>query len=118
MASLVPVSLQVDEEAILRYAQIAQDFNPIHIDPDFAIGAGFAGVIAHGTIALNLVWRSLELSLGEIAGAVSVDVRFKAPVSDQDCVVAGGERISENTYSVWVRNQNGQRVIEGIARIG
>lgn len=118
MAGLVPVSLQVDEEAILSYAQIAQDFNPIHIDPDFAVRAGFAGVIGHGTIALNLIWRSLELTLGDIPGAVSVDVRFKAPVRNQDCVVAGGERVNENTYSVWVHNQNGQRVIEGVAHIG
>jgi acyl dehydratase len=118
MSNLIPVSFQVGQQAILSYARIAKDFNPIHTDADYAVKAGFAGVIAHGTIALNLIWRSLELSLGETAGPITVDIRFKAPVNEHDWVEAGGERVSDSTYSVWVQNQRGERVIEGIARIG
>ena len=31
--SLHPVTLTVDQAAILLYAQITDDFNPIHVDP-------------------------------------------------------------------------------------
>ncbi|HVW33500.1 MAG TPA: MaoC/PaaZ C-terminal domain-containing protein [Acidimicrobiia bacterium] len=51
---------------IARYATTINDFNPIHLDDEFARSAGFAGPIVHGPLVLgHLVmmvarWAGLE----------------------------------------------------------
>lgn len=117
-ANLEPVALDVDEAAILRYARITGDYNPIHVDPVFARSTEMGGVIAHGTMSLNLVWQALERTLGQGAlGAIRLDVRFRRPVRPGDRVEAGGTAEAEGgSYRVWVRNQRGEEVIEGVAR--
>lgn len=113
---LKSIALTADREAILRYAQITDDYNPIHVDPEFAAQTPMGGVIAHGTLSLNLIWQSLAATFGPQAlrGAV-LDIRFVKPVRAGDTVRAGG-RVSAaggGCYDVWVRNQNGDNVIEG-----
>ena len=38
----------ITQESINRYAGAAGDFNPIHVDEEFAKGTPFGGTIAHG----------------------------------------------------------------------
>ena len=114
---LETVALLVDEAAILRYAAVSGDFNPIHIDPEFASKTEMGGVIAHGTLSLNLIWQALEQTLGrEGLDTVDLDVRFRRPVRVGDRIEAGGA-LDENgeRYRVWARNQDGVNIIEGTA---
>lgn len=63
---------------ICRYAGAMRDFNPIHIDDEFARRAGMPSVIAHGPLTLS---RALDTIVAQV-GARSVrrlDARFKAP---------------------------------------
>ena len=120
MQRLESVTMKVDRAAILAYAGITGDFNPIHVDPEFAAKTPMGGVIAHGTLSLNLIWQSLAASFGTDAlRGASLDIRFSKPVRDGDTVQAGG-RLSgaePELYDVWVRNQDGLNVIEGPARL-
>jgi 3-hydroxybutyryl-CoA dehydratase len=113
---LKPVFLLVDRAAIRRYADITGDFNPIHVDPEFAAKTPMGGPIAHGTLSLNLLWQSLAATLGASAlpGAV-LDIRFSRPVREGDKVEAGGRARADapGTFDVWVRNPKGESVIEG-----
>ena len=114
---LETVALLVDQAAILRYAAVSGDFNPIHIDPEFASKTEMGGVIAHGTLSLNLIWQALEQTLGrEGIDTVDLDVRFRRPVRVGDRIEAGGA-LDENgeRYRVWARNQDGVNIIEGTA---
>ena len=114
---LETVALLVDEAAILRYAAVSGDYNPIHIDPEFASKTEMGGVIAHGTLSLNLIWQALEQTLGrEGLDTVDLDVRFRRPVRVGDRIEAGGA-LDENgeRYRVWARNQDGVNIIEGTA---
>jgi len=115
---LQAIALAVDEAAIQRYARITGDYNPIHVDPEFAAKTEMGGVIAHGTMSLNLIWQALEATLGRAALAgIELDVRFRRPVRPGDRVVAGGTALPDNAgWTVWVRNQRGEDVIEGVAR--
>ncbi len=117
--SLVEVDLTVDRALILRYARLTDDYNPIHIDPVFAAATPLGGVIAHGTMAVNLIWQALQATLGGSAlSGVCLDIRFAKPVREHDRVTAGGQvRTDGSGYDVWVRNQNDICVIEGMARI-
>lgn len=111
--ALKTVSKRVDRAAIRLYAEITQDFNPIHVDPEFARQTAMGGIIAHGMLSLNLVWQSLRASLGNEAAAGAVlDVRFVRPVREDDVVTAGGARDGDG-YEVWVRNQKDEPVIVG-----
>lgn len=117
---LEPVSLRVDREAILRYAEITGDRNPIHVDPEFAARTPMRGIIAHGTLSMNLLWQSLSATFGRAAlrGAV-LEVRFVQPVREGDRVEAGGRAAADGggSFEVWVRNQAGGILIEGVARL-
>lgn len=114
---LSPVVLAVDEAAIQRYARITGDYNPIHVDPEFAAKTEMGGVIAHGTMSLNLIWQALERTLGRSAlPSIGLDIRFRRPVRPGDRIEAGGTLEDSGVqYAVWARNQNGENVIEGSA---
>ncbi|MBK9129480.1 MAG: MaoC family dehydratase [Phycisphaerales bacterium] len=73
--------LPVRFETILAYAEITGDYNPIHVDPEFAARSPMKGVIAHGTMSMNLLWQSIAATLGEDALRRTVlDVKFVRPV--------------------------------------
>jgi len=118
---LLPVSQAVSSVSIHDYAELTQDFNPIHLDPEFARGTPMGGVIAHGTFCLNLLWQSLERTFGGTRALVggNLEVRFVKPVYIGDCVTAQGQRVrraEDDCYEVWVTNTAGVKVISGIFR--
>ena len=73
----------VTRRAIVQYAGIVQDFNPVHYDDEFARKAGLPGVIAQGPLTMALVLDALVAEHGaeNVAG---VQVRLKAPVQPGD----------------------------------
>lgn len=113
-------SKRVDRDVIMRYAEITDDFNPIHVDEAFAATTAMGGIIAHGMLSLNLIWQSLGDTLGLAAKEnVELSVRFTRPVRINDTVSAGGslESLEGRIYQVWVRNQSGETVIAGTASL-
>jgi 3-hydroxybutyryl-CoA dehydratase len=111
------VSKTIDRPSILRYAALTDDFNPIHVDPDFAATTPMRGIIAHGMLSLNLIWQSLLKTYGSQAeDGAKLDVRFVRPVRENDILVARG-RMRDGAigiYDVAVENQLGEPVISGI----
>ncbi len=112
---LTPVSKRIDRAAIRLYAELTDDFNPIHVDPDFAAKTPMKGIIAHGLLSVNLLWQSVRQSLGEAAVSdATLDIRFLRPVREDDVVTAGGQRRADGDgYDVWINNQHGETVIAG-----
>ncbi|WP_207540196.1 MaoC family dehydratase [Sabulicella rubraurantiaca] len=115
--TLPAVSKHVDRAAILAYAAITEDFNPLHVDEAFAAGTPFGKPIAHGMLSLNLVWQSLRRAFGE-AMPISLEIRFVRPVLVDTEVTSGGRRREDGAYDVWVRDASGQDVILGTAWLG
>ncbi len=109
-----------DAEAIRRYAELTQDFNPLHLDPEFARRSSVGGIIAHGTLSMNLILQAIARTFGPAAlDGVAVDIRFVKPIRLGDIVTSGGQRRDAGCeFDVWVADQNGARVIEGSASIG
>lgn len=68
---------------IARYAGAVGDFNPMHLDDDFARAAGLPSVIAHGPLTLTLVIDALVAQLGA-AQLRSFEARLRAPVFPGD----------------------------------
>jgi 3-hydroxybutyryl-CoA dehydratase len=119
--TLKTTRLTVQPALIAAYAELTNDFNPIHLDPEFAARTPMGGVIAHGTMSIGLIWQSLQRSLGAKAFAgAKLDVRFIKPVRLGEVLVAGGqERFGEpGVYDVWVRAEKSDNCEAGDRIVG
>lgn len=118
--TLKPASLEVDQEKINLYAELTDDWNPLHTDPEFAAKTEMKRVIAHGTMSLNLIWESMTITFGlEAIEKSLLDIRFLKPVCIGDRVTSGGVPLDgePGVWRVWVMNQKGEEVIGGTAHI-
>lgn len=117
---LAPAALDVNSAVIAHYARLTDDYNPIHVDPDFAVTTPMGGIIAHGMLSMNLIWQALARTLGPAGRErMEIRVRFTRPVRLGDTVTAGGRLMPDASaacYEVWVQNQAGDRVIVGTAQ--
>lgn len=118
--SLQTASLQVNASVIRAYAELTDDFNPIHVDAAFAAQTPLGRPIAHGTLSLCLMWQCLALNFTpqELA-ALDMDVRFVKPVYLGDLVTAGGapEAQLPGAWKLWVRGQDGTDRIVATVRL-
>ncbi|MEI9928484.1 MAG: MaoC/PaaZ C-terminal domain-containing protein [Sphingomonas sp.] len=109
--------LIASREAIRAYATLTDDWNPIHLDPEFAATTAMGRIIAHGTMSLNLVWLALEERFGPSGlRGLTLDVRFVAPVREDDRVQVVIEDAAAGPIAVAVRREDGTDVIVGIAQ--
>ncbi|MDB5714000.1 MAG: acyl dehydratase [Sphingomonadales bacterium] len=117
---LVPeqISFNVTDEAIQSYARLTCDFNPLHVDPEFAARSTMNGVIAHGTMISNLLWLVLEANYGPAhATSFCLSVRYLAPARPGMHLIAGGAQTQAEpvTFDLWVRDESGRTLITGTA---
>ena len=77
----------VTQETINLYADATGDFNPIHVDEEFAKTTAFKGTIAHGFYVFAFLSELMMRSFGKkwISGGFT-DVRFKKPVRPGDTI--------------------------------
>jgi acyl dehydratase len=92
---------QVDELRVtpdrfltVRYAGASGDYNPIHIDEDFAKQVGLPGKILHGLYSMAQVARAATQAAGGGPEALrSLSVQFRGMgVPEQEIVVTGTVR--------------------------
>jgi acyl dehydratase len=74
-----------------RYAGASGDFNPIHIDPDFAKAVGLPGNILHGLWMMAQVARgNAQLAGGDPRALKRLSVQFRGMgFPEQELVVSG-----------------------------
>lgn len=117
---LTPATLTVTAEAIRAYAELTEDFNPIHLDPVFAAGTAMGGVIAHGTMSIGLLWQMLQRNHGAAAfEGLDVELRFVKPVRIGETLTAGGRARDDEPglYDLWVHADDGSARLAGTLRL-
>jgi acyl dehydratase len=74
-----------------RYAGASGDFNPIHIDPEFAKNVGLPGSILHGLYSMAQVARAQTAAAGGDPGKLKrLAVQFRGMgFPEQEIVVTG-----------------------------
>ena len=85
-AELGPTEWQeMTQERVNEFADVTDDHNPIHVDPEFAKKTPFGGTIAHGFLTLSML-APISQGLLNVTGAkASINygtdkVRFPAPL--------------------------------------
>ena len=93
-----------------RYAGASGDFNPIHIDPEFAKQVGLPGNILHGLYMMALVARAnASLADGDPRALKRLSVQFRGMGIPEQEIVVSGE----------VKDVDGNKVVtEGVAKQG
>ena len=124
--NLPEVRKDITQEKINNYAEASQDFNPIHIDEDFARKTAAGGTIAHGMLILSYASQMMTNAFGKswLAGG-RLNVRFKTPARPGDTVTISGkiDKLDQNegqtliSCNVLCSNQNGETIIVGEARV-
>ncbi len=114
----------VTEYDVYTFAGVTGDFNPVHIDAEFAKTTMFQGRIAHGMLSAGFISAVLGTALpGKNTIYLGQELQFKAPVKIGDTVTAtvevlekieGKNRLILRTT---VTNQDGVLVTDGKATV-
>ena len=85
------LSVTPDKYLPHRYAGASGDFNPIHIDPEFAKAVGLPNNILHGLYSMGLVARAnTALADGDPRALKRLSVQFRGMgAPEQEIVVTG-----------------------------
>ena len=90
-SELQSVSHPVSQAAIVAYAEASGDFNPIHLDPEFAAVSHFGRRVAHGMMIAASVSELMAGTFGpEWARSGRMKLRFRAPVFPGDRIETRG----------------------------
>lgn len=116
----------ITEADIVNFAGVSSDFNPLHIDAEYAAQAQFGKRVAHGMLGISIATGqafSLGLLEGTIIAFTEIRWKFRAPIYIGDTIrttltvkkkrvmaEAGGGFV---IFDVVVQNQEGESVQEG-----
>lgn len=113
-------SKTITEADIYAFAGITGDFNPLHVDAEYAARARFGERIAHGMLTAGLISTVLGMRLPGPGGIfLSQTLKFLKPVRIGDTVTAVAEVLGYRpekrilTLKTICQNQRGEAVVEG-----
>jgi acyl dehydratase len=113
-AELPELRVTPDRFLTVRYAGASGDFNPIHIDEEFARSVGLPGRILHGLWSMAQVARAQTEAAGGPQALAGLKVQFRGMgVPEQEIVVRSTVRESNGDHVLIdaVAEQGGKAII-------
>ncbi|TMK99530.1 MAG: hypothetical protein E6G34_03045 [Actinobacteria bacterium] len=113
-ASIPELRVTPDKFVTMRYAGASGDFNPIHIDDEFARSVGLPGRILHGLWTMAQVARAQTEAAGGPEHLKRLSVQFRGMgLPEQEIVVSGTVREANGSRIVidTVAEQGGNQII-------
>jgi acyl dehydratase len=114
----------LDKQTVEAFASVSEDYNPIHLDEDFAKTTQFERPIVHGMLASSLISGLLA---SKVPGAGSIylgqSLKFVRPIFVGETVTAKVEVTSVRddkpiaVISTQVLNANGEVAVDGEATV-
>jgi acyl dehydratase len=96
---------------IAAYAEASGDFNPIHLDSDFARSVGLPGLIAHGMLQMGIAGTVAAEAAGGGARLRRLHCRFAGMVVPGDTVTFSAEPAGPGKLGLRAVNQRGEPVL-------
>jgi 3-hydroxybutyryl-CoA dehydratase len=110
----------ISETDVYLFAGVSGDFNPLHIDAEYAKTTPFGARVAHGPLTFSLCAGLLGMELPGLGTvAVSNQITYEAPVFIGDTIAVRVEVAeldpdrNRATMAVTWRNQEGTQVASG-----
>ena len=125
-SNLAELTRLVTQEKINAYADASGDYNPLHIDPEFAAKTELGGTVAHGMLILAYLSEFMTQNFGENwVSSGSLSARFKGAAYPGDTILVSGKVTSvedEDNYvlvecDVLCRNQKEEPIITCITKL-
>ena len=112
----------ITETDVYLFAGISGDFNPLHLNEEYAKQTRFGARIAHGALPQSLIAPVMGMQLpGMGTILVEVTTRFRAPTYFGDTITATARVAEKLEDKKWVKmaltwtNQRGEVIAEGEA---
>ncbi|HEY2716423.1 MAG TPA: MaoC family dehydratase [Solirubrobacterales bacterium] len=110
----------ISETDVYLFAGVSGDFNPLHVDAEYAKTTPFGARVAHGPLTFSLCAGLLGTELPGLGTvAVSNQITYEAPVFIGDTIAVRVEvaeldpERNRATMAVTWRNQDGTQVASG-----
>lgn len=95
--------LTITESHIIQFAGLTGDFNPIHVNAEFAGKSIFKERVAHGLLTLSAaIGQFAQLIAGTTIALLEVNSRFHKPVKIGDTIYVESEvmsKVPSNKYN-------------------
>ena len=123
---LAPIEKYMTQEKINAYIDAAEDYNPIHVDPEYAKNTVFKSTIAPGYQFIAYLSELMARDFGEkwITGG-GMELRLIKPVFPKDTVTVGAKVVEKNKEGsntiikcdVWIKNQDDKDIVVGYTTV-
>ena len=114
----------ITEADVYNFAGVTGDFNPAHMNEEYAKNTAFKTRIAHGMLSAGFISAVLGTQLpGPGTIYLNQDLRFTKPVHFGDTITATitvEELVKEKNRAILktvCTNQDGDVVVEGVAKV-
>ena len=124
--ALPTIEKVITQQRIEKYARASGDFNPIHVDREFAESTQFGGTIAHGMMVAATISEMMAAAFGlSWPESGSMKIRFRSPVKPGQRVTSKGsvrrvdvsDGVRRIACSVSVVKDDGETAIAGQAEV-
>ena len=116
--------ITITEKIVSDFSVISGDFNPLHMDENYAAKTKFKKRICHGMLLASFFSRLVGMYLpGESALYFSQSLNFISPCFINDKIVVKGEIIDKNhstkiiTVKTSIINQKNELILDGEAKV-
>ncbi|MDN3652366.1 MaoC family dehydratase [Thalassotalea ponticola] len=116
------VTKRFDQQAVGQFAELSEDFNPVHLDEEYAKNTQFGGTIVHGMLVSSLISGLLGYKMpGQGTIYLGQNLSFKRPVyvGDQVTAIVTIAHIRDDkpiaTVKTQVVDQHGKVCVDGEA---
>ena len=114
----------ITTEMMENFAQLSGDFNPLHMDEEYAKKTSFGKRVCHGMLLSSLFSQLVGMFLpGKNSLYFSQSLNFQSPCYIDDKVIIEGEVIEKSTalqmitLKTQITNQHGLCIIDGLGKI-
>jgi len=117
-------TIEINELIINEFARISGDYNPLHVDEQYAAKTQFGKRVCHGMLLASFFSRLVGMYMpGKNALYFTQTLNFQTPCFVGDKVTIEGEIIdkSQSTRIITIKtianNQLGKCLVDGIAKV-
>ena len=123
LGDVIVDTVTITDEMVQLFAKATGDYNPIHMDEEYAKRTRFGRRIAHGMLTAGFISQVLAMKVHNEGIYLSQNLKFMKPVYIGDTLTAElklvnfRHRVGVATFETNVKNQHGDFIVKGEANI-